>query len=53
MNDSQGNPFPSVFMALGATLFIGGIWWIYRPAALIVAGLLLMVLAFFGRRGAL
>jgi hypothetical protein len=45
------NPFPGIFALAGSALFIAGIWLIYRPGALIAAGLMLMTLAFFGRRG--
>lgn len=53
-NSSQPNPLPVVFMVLGCALVALGAGWVYRPAALIVAGLMLVALAFLGRdRGGL
>ena len=49
MNQSQPNPFPALFMTVGFAVLAGGVWWIYRPAALIVAGLVLLGLGYFGR----
>jgi hypothetical protein len=47
---NQSIPFGAIFMLIGFLLLTGGIWWIYRPAALIVAGLVLLGWGFFGRR---
>jgi hypothetical protein len=49
MNQLQPNPFPALFMTVGFAVLAGGVWWIYRPAALIVAGLVLLGLGYFGR----
>jgi len=53
MTQPEPNPFPFIFALVGFLVFTAGVWWIYRPAALIAAGLILIGLAFFGRRGAL
>jgi uncharacterized membrane-anchored protein YitT (DUF2179 family) len=47
------NLFPALFMLIGFGLLIAGVAYIYRPAALITAGVLLTAFGFFGRRGAL
>jgi len=49
MNQPAANPFPAVFMLLGAVVLIAVIWKIYHPAAVITAGLVLLVFGFFGR----
>jgi len=51
--NGEPNPFPITFMLIGFVLVTAGVWWIYRPAALVAAGLILMGLAFIGRGGAL
>ena len=51
MKQFEPNPFPAIFMLAGSALLIGGCYWVYRPAALIAGGLLLMAWAFLGRRG--
>lgn len=38
-------------MLSGVLVLAGGMWWIYRPGAIIVLGLALLGLGFFGRRG--
>jgi hypothetical protein len=48
MNESKG-PFPILFAILGFCVLLGGVWWIYRPAALITGGLVLLALGFLGR----
>jgi len=40
-------------MLLGFAVLVGGIWWMYKPAALIAAGVMLTAFGFIGRRGAL
>jgi hypothetical protein len=42
-----------MFMLGGFVVLSGGAWWIYRPAGLIVAGLMLIGFGLFGRRGGL
>lgn len=49
MPQPSPNPFPGVFMLTGFLVLAAGVWWIYRPAALIVAGLVLLGFGFFGR----
>jgi hypothetical protein len=49
MNEPTSNPFPAVFAVIGFFVLLGGVWWIYRPAALIVGGIVLLVLGFLGR----
>jgi hypothetical protein len=49
MHEPKSNPFPGLFMLAGFCLLAGGGWWIYKPAGLIVAGLMLIGWAFFGR----
>lgn len=43
------NPFPAICILGGALVLVGGIWWVYRPGAVIVAGLLLLALGLLGR----
>lgn len=50
MTATSPNPFPGIFMLLGTALLIAGTAWVYRPAAVILAGLALLVLGFCGRR---
>lgn len=50
MRQPESNPFPLLFALGGFGLLTGGLWWIYRPAALIVGGLVLLGLAFLGRQ---
>lgn len=45
----NSNPFPAIVMTLGSAALVCGVWWIYRPAGLIVAGVMLLVLGLFGR----
>lgn len=48
--EGKGNVFPGLFIVAGFLLLVGGVDQIYRPAAFIVAGLLLGVFGFFGRQ---
>lgn len=43
------NPFPAIFILIGFVVITGGVWWISRPSALIVAGVMLLVLGLLGR----
>jgi hypothetical protein len=43
------NPFPALLIVLGLAVMAAGAWWIYRPAGLIVGGLMLLTLGWFGR----
>lgn len=52
-NGPEPNPFPIIFLLVGLVLVAAGVWWIYRPAALVAVGLILMAMALIGRRGAL
>jgi hypothetical protein len=49
MNEPTPNLFPLTCAVLGFCLLVTGVWFIYRPASLVLAGLLLLVLAVFGR----
>jgi hypothetical protein len=46
---NEPNPFPLSFMVFGGVAIAAGAWWIYRPAALIAAGLLLLAMGLYGR----
>lgn len=45
----ENGPFPLIFGLVGFCVLCGGVWWVYRPAALILAGVILMTIAFLGR----
>jgi hypothetical protein len=45
----EPNPFPLSCLMFGGVAIATGAWWIYRPAGLIAAGLLLLVMGLFGR----
>jgi len=49
MSATSPNPFPGIFKMAGVLMLTDGVWRIYPPAALIVAGLALLTLGFFGR----
>ena len=49
MSATSPNPFPGILKLMGFLMLTGGVWRIYPPAALIVAGLALLTLGFFGR----
>lgn len=49
MSEPKANPFPGFFFIVGFLLLVGGVARIYWPASLILAGLLLLLLAFLGR----
>ena len=45
------NPFPAIFMLAGSALLIAGVAWVWRPGAVMAAGVLLIVWAFMGQSG--
>ncbi|HLZ49123.1 MAG TPA: hypothetical protein VKP61_00090 [Candidatus Acidoferrum sp.] len=50
MNDRrETNLFPLLFVLAGFTLLVSGVWKIYHPAAMILAGLLLALFGLYGR----
>lgn len=57
MSDVEARPSridPLDLVALvGLVLLSGGIWWIYKPAALIVVGVVLLFYAFFIARASI
>lgn len=48
-NRGEANFFPLLFLLAGFTLLVVGVWRIYHPAALILAGLLLALIGLYGR----
>lgn len=48
-NGREANLFPLLFMLSGFALLIFGVWRIYHPAALIVAGVLIFAFGMYGR----
>jgi hypothetical protein len=48
---SDLNPFPTIFICLGAASLIGGLTWIYAPSGPIAGGLMLLAVGFLGRKG--
>lgn len=45
----ETNLFPLLFQLAGFLVLIFGVWRIYHPAALILAGLLLILFGLYGR----
>lgn len=45
------NPFPGLLMLVGSLVLAAGASWIYRPAGVMVLGLVLLLLGMFGRGG--
>jgi hypothetical protein len=49
MTEPTPNLFSGLCCLLGFCLLVVGVWFVYRPAALILAGLLVLILGIFGR----
>lgn len=50
MNDRrETNLFPLLFLLAGFAVFIVGVWRVYHPAALILAGIALALFGLYGR----
>jgi hypothetical protein len=47
---SEVNLFPLLFLIAGFALVTAGVWWIYHPAAFIVAGLAFSLFGLYGRK---